>query len=124
MDTDVISSSYVTADSSAKIIATKYRQPHVYPQMQDFFKGYLKFFYVNWQEIHVATFVTKHLIHTNTAPKFRLFCSTVFKHTLSNVPVYEVQCLRKVAVHLDLWGAAKSAVYRDRPRTLNELKLQ
>jgi hypothetical protein len=25
-------------------------------------------------------------------------------------------------VHLDLWGAAKSAVYRDRPRTLNELK--
>jgi hypothetical protein len=25
-------------------------------------------------------------------------------------------------VHLDLWGAAKSVVYRDRPRTLNELK--
>jgi hypothetical protein len=25
-------------------------------------------------------------------------------------------------VHLDLWGAAKSAMYRDRPRTLNELK--
>jgi hypothetical protein len=23
-----------------------------------------------------------------------------------------------------LWGAAKSAAYRDRPRTLNELKLQ
>jgi hypothetical protein len=33
-----------------------------------------------------------------------------------------VQCVPKVAVHLDLWGAAKSAVYRDRPRTLNELK--
>jgi hypothetical protein len=25
-------------------------------------------------------------------------------------------------VHLDLWGPAKSAVYRDRPRMLNELK--
>jgi hypothetical protein len=25
-------------------------------------------------------------------------------------------------VHLDLWGAAKLMVYRDRPRTLNELK--
>jgi hypothetical protein len=33
-----------------------------------------------------------------------------------------VQCVLKVTVHLDLWGAAKSAVYRDRPRTLNELK--
>jgi hypothetical protein len=30
----------------------------------------------------------------------------------------------KVAVHLDLWGAAKSAVYRDRPRKLNELKTE
>jgi hypothetical protein len=29
---------------------------------------------------------------------------------------------RKVAVHLDLWGAAKSEVYHDRPPTLNELK--
>jgi hypothetical protein len=26
-------------------------------------------------------------------------------------------------VHLDLWGAAKSAVYRDRPRALTELKI-
>jgi hypothetical protein len=34
----------------------------------------------------------------------------------------DIQCVRKVAVHLDLWGTAKSAVYRDRPRTLNELK--
>jgi hypothetical protein len=25
-------------------------------------------------------------------------------------------------VHVDLWIASKSAVYRDRPRTLNELK--
>jgi hypothetical protein len=33
-----------------------------------------------------------------------------------------VQCVQKVAVHLDLWGAAKSAVYRDRPHMLNELK--
>jgi hypothetical protein len=34
----------------------------------------------------------------------------------------EIHCVRKVAVHLDLWGAAKSAVYRDSPHTLNELK--
>jgi hypothetical protein len=34
----------------------------------------------------------------------------------------EIHCVRKVAVHLDLWGAAKSAVYRESPRTLNELK--
>jgi hypothetical protein len=27
-------------------------------------------------------------------------------------------------VQLDLWGAAKSEVYRDRPRTLNELKTE
>jgi hypothetical protein len=33
-----------------------------------------------------------------------------------------VECFRKVAVHLDLWGAAQSLVYRDRPRTANELK--
>jgi hypothetical protein len=33
-----------------------------------------------------------------------------------------IQCIWKVAVHLDLWGAAKSAVYRDRPCTLKELK--
>jgi hypothetical protein len=33
-----------------------------------------------------------------------------------------IRCVRKVAVHLDLWGAAKSAEYRDRPRTLSELK--
>jgi hypothetical protein len=33
-----------------------------------------------------------------------------------------LQCVRKFAVHLYLWGAAKSAVYRERPRTLNELK--
>jgi hypothetical protein len=35
-----------------------------------------------------------------------------------------IRCVCKVVVHLDLRGAAKSAVYRDRPRTLNELKLQ
>jgi hypothetical protein len=39
-------------------------------------------------------------------------------------PARIIHCVRKVTVHLDLWGAAKSAVYRDRPRTLNELKLQ
>jgi hypothetical protein len=33
-----------------------------------------------------------------------------------------IQYVRKVAVHLDLRGAAKSAVYRDRPHALNELK--
>jgi hypothetical protein len=33
-----------------------------------------------------------------------------------------IWCVRKVAVHLDLWRTAKSAVYRDRPRTLNKLK--
>jgi hypothetical protein len=32
-----------------------------------------------------------------------------------------IQCVREVVVHLDLWGAAKSAVYRDRSHTLNEL---
>jgi hypothetical protein len=32
------------------------------------------------------------------------------------------QCVRKVAVHLDMWGVVKSAVYRDRPRKLTELK--
>jgi hypothetical protein len=30
-------------------------------------------------------------------------------------------CVRKVSVRLDLWGAAKSAAYRDRPRMLNLL---
>jgi hypothetical protein len=34
----------------------------------------------------------------------------------------QIQCVSKVTVHLDLWGAAKSTVYHDRPRTLNELK--
>jgi hypothetical protein len=33
-----------------------------------------------------------------------------------------IQCVRKVAVHLDLWEAAKSAEYRDLPLMLNELK--
>jgi hypothetical protein len=33
-----------------------------------------------------------------------------------------VQCVRKVTVHLDLLGAGQSVVYRDLPRTLNELK--
>jgi hypothetical protein len=33
-----------------------------------------------------------------------------------------VLCVQKGTVHLDLWRAAKSAVYRDRPRMLNELK--
>jgi len=38
-----------------------------------------------------------------------------------------IQCVWKVAVHCAppdfyLWGAAKSAVYRDCPRMLNELK--
>jgi uncharacterized protein involved in propanediol utilization len=43
---------------------------------------------------------------------------------ISNVELWRrvLQCVRKVAVYLDLWEAAKSAVYRDRPRTLNELK--
>jgi hypothetical protein len=36
--------------------------------------------------------------------------------------ISNIHCVRKVAVNLDLWGPAKSAVYRDRPRTLNELK--
>jgi hypothetical protein len=30
-----------------------------------------------------------------------------------------IQCVRKVAVHLDLWGTAKSTVYHGRPLTLN-----
>jgi hypothetical protein len=34
----------------------------------------------------------------------------------------KVQCVRKVDVHLDVWGAAKSAVFRDRPRTLKKIK--
>jgi hypothetical protein len=34
----------------------------------------------------------------------------------------QIQCVRKVAVHFYACGAAKSAVYRDRPRTLNKLK--
>jgi hypothetical protein len=38
-----------------------------------------------------------------------------------------IQCVRKDAAHSTppdyyLWRAAKSAAYRDRPRTLNELK--
>jgi hypothetical protein len=33
-----------------------------------------------------------------------------------------IQCVRKVAVHLDLWEAAKSAEYPDFLRALNELK--
>jgi hypothetical protein len=31
-------------------------------------------------------------------------------------------CFRQVAVHLDLWGTEISTAYRDRPRTLHELK--
>jgi hypothetical protein len=38
-----------------------------------------------------------------------------------------LQCIQKIAVHCTPpdfypWGAAKSAMYRDRPRTLSELK--
>jgi len=38
-----------------------------------------------------------------------------------------LQCVWKIAVHCTppdfyLWGAAKSVMYRDRPRTLSELK--
>jgi hypothetical protein len=33
-----------------------------------------------------------------------------------------IQCVREVAEHLDLSGAAKSALYRDRPHTRNELE--
>jgi hypothetical protein len=33
-----------------------------------------------------------------------------------------IQCVRKFAVHLDLWGTANSVVHRDYPHTFNELK--
>jgi hypothetical protein len=38
------------------------------------------------------------------------------------VKAIKMQCIWKVGVHLDLWGAAKSAVYVDRPHMLVELK--
>jgi hypothetical protein len=38
------------------------------------------------------------------------------------VRLFNLQCVRKVAVHLYLRGAAKSAVYRNRPRMLNEIE--
>jgi len=43
---------------------------------------------------------------------------------ISDTDIVEEQCVQKVAVHCAppdfyLWGAAKSAVYCDRPRTLN-----
>jgi hypothetical protein len=41
---------------------------------------------------------------------------------INAVSITEERCVQKVAVHLDLWEAAKSAVYCDPPRTLNELK--
>jgi hypothetical protein len=45
------------------------------------------------------------------------------KSGLSHLVFIILQCVRKVAVHLDLWGAAKSAVYRNRQRRLNDLRI-
>jgi hypothetical protein len=55
---------------------------------------------------------------------WQYFILTIYAYLCHNLLyLYDfVQCVRKDAVHLDLWEAAKSSVYRDVPRTLNELK--
>jgi hypothetical protein len=67
-------------------------------------------------------------VHTEQAEqKSRLLYATCFNLNficLYDLALFNLQCRIMApctAMHLDLWGAAKSAVHRDRLRTLSQL---